>query len=318
MQPYAIDEHYDEADAVTQLQTISLQCIEETKNRGDVHQLANMKWDSIQVGEFQRPKTWRMCQFNTGEGGMEEVQFRIQGIIYGKDLPPVSGNIAQLKRARRYIRQNVKLYGGQSDVFADAARAIEKAYITFAGQFPDGFLEPWGPGIRGGNPVVEANTRYLTPKLLCGEDGAETLDEYVDPNGTLKQLMEDEFVYGPDNKVDYMEKLTVEEGKRYRKISPTQFKVGDIVEAVLTFVCYPTQKGTAKMAIGIKALAMLDHTNRDKAAILRMREKHKAQTMGIASATLKRKSAYGNEDTEDATARLSRMRIDEEANEQSD
>ena len=49
-----------------------------------------------------------------------------------------------------------------------------------------------------------------------------------------------------------------------------------------------------------------------------MRERHKTQTLGIASVTLKRKSAYGNEDTEDATTRLSRMRIDEEMEEQTD
>jgi hypothetical protein len=52
----------------------------------------------------------------------------------------------------------------------------------------------------------------------------------------------------------------------YVQQSPTQFKIGDIAEAVLTFICYPTQKGTVKMAIGLKALAMLDHTTRDVSA----------------------------------------------------
>jgi hypothetical protein len=47
-----------------------------------------------------------------------------------------------------------------------------------------------------------------------------------------------------------------------------------------------------------------------------MRKRHKAQAMATASRTLKRRAAYGNEATVDATARLSRMRIDEETEEQ--
>ena len=112
-------------------------------------------------------------------------------------------------------------------------------------------------------------------------------------------------------------------------MSPTQFKIGDIVEAVVAFVCYPTQKGPIKMTMALRALSLLDHTERDvsilvlhadgrelthqqEAAILRMRSKQKATSgMGTLS-TLKRKSAYGHEDTDDTGMRFSRMRIDDE------
>ncbi|KAJ2912353.1 hypothetical protein MD484_g8056, partial [Candolleomyces efflorescens] len=311
MQTYAVDEHYNVGDAVTLLQQLSLDAIDNTKEREDVQQLADVK-----VGQFHRPKTWRMCEYNTSGGGMEEVQFRVQGIIIGKELPPIGGNLSQLKRARRYMRQNVKIYGGQSDVFADAVQAIDRIFIAFAGQFQDGQLEPWAPSVRDGNPVIEANTRYFTPKQLCDEDAVRSFDEYVDPNGTLRLLMEDDFVCGPDNEVEYMEKLKPLGDNTMRKISPAQFKIGDIVEAVLTFVCYPTQKGTFKMSIGLKALAMLDHSHRDRAAILQMRERQKVQSVATKSGTLKRRSPYGNEIAVDTTARLSRMRIDEDEEDQ--
>ncbi|KAJ2919565.1 hypothetical protein MD484_g788, partial [Candolleomyces efflorescens] len=288
MQTYSIDEHYDMDDAVTRLGEISLASIEATKGREDVQQLANVNWDVLQVGQFTKPKTWRMCEFGETEGGMEEVQFRVQGILVGKELPPVGGSVLQTKRARQYLRQNIKICGGWSETFAEASQAIEKIYIMFAGQFQDGMLEPWSPSHRDGHTVIEANTRYMMPKALCSEEDVQVIDEYVDPNGTLRRAMEEDFVCGPDNVVQYMQKMRPLGQDTMRKVSPTQFKIGDIVEAVLTFVCYPTQNGTVKMTIGLKALALLDHHNRDNAAILRMRERQKALETGNSSGSLKR------------------------------
>ncbi|KAJ2920515.1 hypothetical protein H1R20_g16579, partial [Candolleomyces eurysporus] len=309
MLTYAIDEHYKLGNAVARLQALSLECIEQTKGRKDVQQLADVK-----ARQFDKPKTWRMCQFDDAGGGMAGVHFRVQGIIAGKELPPLSsnGNIIQLKKGRRYLRQNIKLFGGKSDVFADAAHATEKAYVQFAGHFADGTMEGWELGTRGGDPIIEANTRYLTPKVLCSDESAEKLDEYIDPQGVLQKIMEDDFVYGPDNKVEYMERISNQDG--IRKVSPTQFKIGDIVEAVVAFVCYQTQKGPIKMSIALRALSLLDHTEQDEAAVLRMRNKQKT-TGGMGSiSTLKRKSAYAHEDTEEAGMRFARMRIDDDDN----
>ncbi|KAJ2931784.1 hypothetical protein H1R20_g5312, partial [Candolleomyces eurysporus] len=181
---------------------------------------------------------------------MAEVHFHVQGIIAGKELPPLSsnGNIIQLKKGRWYLRQNIKLFGGKSDVFVDAAHATKKAYVQFTGHFAD---------------------------VLCSDESAEKLDEYIDPQGVLQKIMEDDFVYGPDNK---------------------------------------TQKGPIKMSIALRALSLLDHTERDEAAVLRMRNKQKT-TGGMGSiSTLKRKSAYAHEDTEEAGMRFARMRIDDDDN----
>lgn len=51
---------------------------------------------------------------------------------------------------------------------------------------------------------------------------------------------------------------------RYRVVTPTAFKVGDIVEAVVALVCFPTGKGGgAKMSIALRGLSLLDRTERD-------------------------------------------------------
>ena len=108
----------------------------------------------------------------------------------------------------------MKLFGGQSDVFAEAARATDKAYVQFAGHFADGTMEGWMLETRSGDPILEANSRYMTHKAICSVETAEKLDEYVDPYGVLQKLMEDEFVYGPDNKVEYMERVNTQDGSR--------------------------------------------------------------------------------------------------------
>lgn len=99
-------------------------------------------------------------------------------------------------------------------MFADAARATEKAYVQFAGQFPDGTVEEWRLDTRRGDPVIEANTRYLTPVAHCGNEAAEKLDDFIDPNGVLVKLMDDDFVYGPENKVEYTERMIAKDGYR--------------------------------------------------------------------------------------------------------
>ena len=112
-----------------------------------------------------------------------------------------------MKKGRRFLRQNIKIFGGQSDTFADAVKAVDKAYIMFAGHFADGTMDSLELETRGQDHIIEANSRYMTPKFLCDEGSIETLDEYVDPHGILQKLMEDDYVFGPDNKVEYMERI---------------------------------------------------------------------------------------------------------------
>ncbi|KAJ2916176.1 hypothetical protein MD484_g4251, partial [Candolleomyces efflorescens] len=317
MLPHAIDEHFKLANAVTRLQQLSIECMEQTKGRVDVQQLADVQWATVDIGQFEKPKTWRMCHFDASSGSMAETQFRVQGIIGGKDLPPIAatGKLNHLKSQRRFLRQQVKLFGGQSDVFGDMVKAIEEAYVQFAGYFSDGSMEAWKQGTRGGDPVIEAGARYMTPSYISDEIAPGGIDEYVDPAGVLIKLLDDDFVHGPDNKVEYMQRYMGADGYNYRKVSPAQFKIGDIVEAVIAFVCYPTAKGPIKMTLALRALTMLDHSERDEAAILRMRSKHKSLVAAGAYTTLKRKSAYAVEDSEEANMRMARMRIEDESTE---
>ncbi|KAJ3531479.1 hypothetical protein NMY22_g8135 [Coprinellus aureogranulatus] len=123
--------------------------------------------------------------------------------------------------------------------------------------------------------------------------------EYVDPLGHLTTLMGSDFVHSIDNEVTYMEAVKEGEITKYRAVSPTAFKVGDIVKAVVALLCFPVGKdGKVKMSIALRGLSLIDRSERDKAAILRMKSRHMSRLSQNGS-ELKRKSAYEDEDEDE-------------------
>jgi hypothetical protein len=113
------------------------------------------------------------------------------------------------------------------------------------------------------------------------------------------------------------------------------FKHGDLVEATISFAVIPTKNKTAKMHILLRALVLIDHTERDvsqfrhksessawalivnqAAAILKMRQQYKGMEVGIATtgkATLKQRMAYYHEDgmeVESTHREMQRLRLD--------
>ncbi|TFK20883.1 hypothetical protein FA15DRAFT_658775 [Coprinopsis marcescibilis] len=97
---------------------------------------------------------------------------------------------------------------------------------------------------------------------------------------------------------------------RYRVISPAAFKVGDIVEALILIGCVPVKK-TLKMIIMILALMLIDHTECNQAALLRMRQRYHGAKAVTGGYILKRKSAYSTDaDIGSTESAIACMRLD--------
>ncbi|KAF6765475.1 hypothetical protein DFP72DRAFT_839309 [Ephemerocybe angulata] len=303
MQQYLVDEFYDMGKAVGSLDAIAEKCKADVAGRRNAYSLSDVNWDDIQVLEYQKPRSWRLVGFEERSGGMEETQFRVQGILVGKELPPVTmnGNVGQMRRARRYLRQHIRLFGGNATAFQEAADAIEKAYITFSGHFPDDGMAKWEPPTRENLPAIEVSSRYLTPRAACSPESVLEVDDMIDPTRALRRMMEDDFVHGPDNKVDYKKRIEVDGISRWQDLSPVSFKLGDIVEAVVAFVCYRNQQGQATMTVALRGLTLLDCSHRNTAAILRMKNRISMQ-QGNTN-ILKRRSAYDDDDEDIRLAR---------------
>ncbi|KAH6886518.1 hypothetical protein BKA70DRAFT_1444401 [Coprinopsis sp. MPI-PUGE-AT-0042] len=268
---------------------------------------------SVQLISFPQSKSWRLCN-EGGDGQAEEAIFRVQGILCGKDLPPVPARAAtSALRARRFIRQNVKITGLGEAQFLSALTSLEAAYLKIANNFPDGTLEDYQPATHNSHYAIEANTRYFTfTKPGMGADEHLDFLEGVDPDGTLARLSSDGYSHTEDNRVDYFQVICDAQGNdKYQRISPSIFRVGDIVEAAISFVCLPTKTGKHKTHLALRALVLLSQEDRNNAAMLRMRNRYKDDLSETPVPVLKRKAAYADVVDADSTTRhLGRMRID--------
>jgi hypothetical protein len=56
---------------------------------------------------------------------------------------------------------------------------------------------------------------------------------------------------------------------RYKAVDPVVFKQGDIVEATVSFAVMLTKNKTAKMHVLLRALVLMDHTERDVSKSIR-------------------------------------------------
>ncbi|KAJ2914455.1 hypothetical protein MD484_g5957, partial [Candolleomyces efflorescens] len=169
--------------------------------------------DNYRVHSFTQPRAWRLCVGEIEEA-LEEATFRVQGVLCGKDLPPVtlSGARSSRLRSRKYIRQHVKLTGMGSNDMIQCIQQAEAAYLKMLNHFKEGALEPWQPSMFEGKAAIEANTRYFTQASHAQASDAVDFAPYVDSNGQLKAVMEGEYVHTIDNRVDYMEQVTNGDG----------------------------------------------------------------------------------------------------------
>ncbi|TFK24305.1 hypothetical protein FA15DRAFT_704645 [Coprinopsis marcescibilis] len=91
MQHYTIDEFYNCKTAVASLKAVIEAVEANKKEHNQVFPITAIKWDDIVLQQFTDPKVWRFCKASKINGKIE-AQFCVQGILYGKELPPISLN----------------------------------------------------------------------------------------------------------------------------------------------------------------------------------------------------------------------------------
>ncbi|KAH6902958.1 hypothetical protein BKA70DRAFT_1228126 [Coprinopsis sp. MPI-PUGE-AT-0042] len=276
------------------------------------------KTSKYRLMNFPRLKSWRLCQYD-GNGDAEEALFRVQGVLCEKNLPPLQKKSKLTEsdmRARRFLRQSVKVSGLGTAQFAKAVANLEVAHLTASNSFVDGRLQDYEPAVHNSFQAIEAGARYFTLKKddECVE-GVVSFADGVDPHGGLAQLMSNNCVHTEDNQVDYFESIAdgVGGSRRFSRVSPTAFRIGDIVEIAFSMSCIPLKGGRTKLLLLLRALVLLSQEDRNSAAILRMRSRYPQplDPEKVAGPTLKRKAPYSDEVEEElAEHRFNRMRIE--------
>ncbi|KAJ2915584.1 hypothetical protein MD484_g4827, partial [Candolleomyces efflorescens] len=315
-----MDEFYSKGNAGDTL----AQLIQD-RNMDSRFYLSTCEFADLTVNLFSQPRAWRLCSETGQDSTLEEACFKVQGVLCGKDLPPVNQTGSRLSRlrSRKFIRQYVKVTGFGNEDMLQCVKRIEMAYLKMSDHFKEGTVEPWQPSLFEGYVALEANTRYFTHTNHANPGDIVDFAPHVDSGGRLKDIMEGEYVHTTDNRVDYLERVTGPDGEtRYRVVDPVIFKSGDIVEAVVAFAIIPTKKNTAKLHLLLRGLVLLDQTERNSAAIMRMRNRYRAINIGqsvcqpVGQPSLKRKLMFYDTDpeTEETGRQFTRMRVDSDAN----
>ncbi|KAF8873003.1 hypothetical protein BD779DRAFT_1452340, partial [Infundibulicybe gibba] len=190
----------------------------------------------------------------------EEAVFTIQGVLVVKDLPPIQEKPPQATTRYRYLRQGITITGLGSPTFEYAINAAVDISRMFDRQFPEGKMEPWtAPTTDEGQSCIELSNRYFTPKRDAPRMIHIPFPESVDPHGILERMTKGEYIHGEENVVEYYTCSREGSGEeRFQAAKPHVFRIGDLVEAQVSFAVVPLKGGKCKMLCILRSIALLD------------------------------------------------------------
>ncbi|KAF9522023.1 hypothetical protein CPB83DRAFT_737186, partial [Crepidotus variabilis] len=109
-------------------------------------------------------------------------------------------------------------------------------------------------------PSIDFGNRYFTPVTDAPMHTVIPFPCDVDPAGALGAAGKGKFVHTIDNQVKYYERVGAPGPLRYTKAVPSIVRVGDIVEAQVSFVVVNLSRGRFKMFPTLRSVALLNDT----------------------------------------------------------
>ncbi|KAH7903615.1 hypothetical protein BJ138DRAFT_1020345, partial [Hygrophoropsis aurantiaca] len=160
-----------------------------------------------------------------------------------------------------YLRQAVTLTGFGSSVFSKALDGADLAYYIFARHFQEDTLLPWQHSSSQScpdHPSIDVSNRYFLPRSQNPSLIPQPFQPMVDPKAILVNIAKDELIHTEENAVYYFKCVPEHIDKKCSNTNPATFRIGDVVEAQITF-CAWTTKFT--MTSVLRSLTMLDNTH---------------------------------------------------------
>ncbi|KAF6743205.1 hypothetical protein DFP72DRAFT_1080472 [Ephemerocybe angulata] len=250
---------YEVNDAKLWLESYTQQCLQDpmTSNNRYINLL---DVNDCRVVEYSEPPCLRLTK--EVEGEIEEVTVRVPGILCSKTLPPVLGLRSNKPEHVRYVRQFARCCGFGSHSFDEHAGIFKQVYAAFAAAPNLAELDDFDFGLYEGHHHISR------------------LHPDIDPNHALEIARDTKFIRVEENVVQYSKRVTQDDGSyHYEPLHPEEFKEGDVVEAVGSFVAFPT--GTAGeycMVFCLRGLTMLTNTFREKSRLARNTKIERTET----------------------------------------
>ncbi|KAF8225745.1 hypothetical protein L208DRAFT_1076517, partial [Tricholoma matsutake] len=212
------------------------------------------------VKHFQAPQTLWLVHDHGNDKTAKETVSLIQGVLSGKNLPPIIDKMRTNSQAC-YPQQGVTLLGCGTPTFENVLDAAHEIYGIFDHGLEDAALESWilatVPTTQ--SKALEASNRYLTAKRDAPGMDPIPIPASIDPHGILDKLAKEGFVYGEENKVQYYQVNTSAEGtKRVEAVGPHIFRIRDIVEIQVSFIVVPLKDKKHKMIVMLRSIALLN------------------------------------------------------------
>ncbi|KAG6904399.1 hypothetical protein DXG01_010365 [Tephrocybe rancida] len=201
----------------------------------------------------------------------------------------------------------------------DAGYDKDKATVCelFDRVFEEGTLERWKDGLPGGEEkLLDMSNKIVTPAAEAHDQEHVPFDPSSDPVGVMDTLMKKGFIRMEENVVQYLEgKLGLEGKRRYEKMGPQSFRVGDIVSAQLSFKAIVLKEGKMKksrMVVVLRSLSLLARSyNFKKEELIRTPYEVVQPNTQKAPVTLKRKlRALEDEEVYEVGKRMNDMAMD--------
>ncbi|KAF8327492.1 hypothetical protein F5887DRAFT_1077138 [Amanita rubescens] len=251
---------------------------------------------------------------------MNEVVAHVQGIIWRHDLPPFRNQaIERNANKAKYLRQGVSLTGLGTPTFDAALSGILDVYSLFSRHVPRDKLKPCSCiDAYGEFTSIESSNRYFTSIKDCGlTEKHITFSSEIDPYGILTSFENSSYIHSDNNIVEYFERTILDDGeKKYMKISPVRFQIGDIVEVQMTFTLVPVFGNEYKMVSILRSMTMLDSLFSQKAFASKAASKLLMNLKPTGNmCVVKRRTGYDDEERASIRLKMSEMVIEDAENE---
>ncbi|THU78561.1 hypothetical protein K435DRAFT_845747 [Dendrothele bispora CBS 962.96] len=268
-----MDSHYDFDSAKHLLD--SLQTERHQLNlKSSVSLVASVS--DLQIRQYTAPRTHRVVRLlnpNEPDGFYEEVIFRLPGIIYERELPPIRRTSTGISHnAAPYLRQHIGITGLNLSYMTAVIENLHRLHTKFDRALTGEEFDAWSPDMSyREHESVTANCRYFMVGHTAVGRPAVQFQPGVDPDGVLNKMICDTIIHTEDNVVLYMKATKSEDTQkwRYTPLQPQHFSVGDIVEIQLTVMAVRKKHGGYRMMTVLKSVALLDDSISISASISR-------------------------------------------------
>ncbi|TFK60034.1 hypothetical protein BDN72DRAFT_905317 [Pluteus cervinus] len=240
------------------------------------------------------PASWRLVKQKKEDDEAEEAEeviFTLQGVVDGKNLPPILEDPKVPRNKAHFLQQSITLSGLKTTTFEETLTALQEMYTVISRQFPEGRLLPWQPGptVLGEGGSITLSNRYFTKRSEGQQMQSTPFSTNIDPKKILTRMLTSSLIHTEENEVQYfMRQADLARNFKYSTGNPQNFRIGDIVEVQFSLVVYHMRTEHYILKPMLYSIALLEGKFGNELA----KQQLSTTPLAAPTRTLKRKIGY--------------------------